>query len=102
MGPVDQLIHLLNFFAPAWGVAFFCVVFAQFAARRWLPESRWSWLRQFIVSAVLGSLVLVGGLVFFWHRRQDGHIRRVGRGVRKRAVDYVPRLVRIVPTKPRI
>ena len=65
MGPVDQLIHLLNFFAPAWGVAFFCVVFAQFAARRWLPESRWSWLRQLIVSAVLGSLVLAGGLVFF-------------------------------------
>ena len=65
MDPIDQLIHLLNFFAPAWGVAFFCVVFAQFAARRWLPESRWSWQRQLSVSAVLGSLVLVGGLVYF-------------------------------------
>ena len=65
MGPLDQLIHVLNFFAPAWGVALFSVVFAQLAARRWLPESRWSWKRQLIVSAVLGSLVLIGGLVFF-------------------------------------
>jgi hypothetical protein len=63
MGPLDQLIHLLNFFAPAWGVAFFCVVFAQFAARRWLPESRLGWLRQLMVGAVLGSLVLIAGLV---------------------------------------
>ena len=63
MGPIDQLIHLLNFFAPAWGVAFFCVVFAQFAARRWLPESRLGWLRQLMVGAVLGSLVLIAGLV---------------------------------------
>lgn len=63
MSPSDQLIHLLNFFAPAWGVAFFCVVFAQFAARRWLPESRLGWLRQLMVGAVLGSLVLIAGLV---------------------------------------
>ena len=65
MGPLDQLIHLLNFFAPAWGVAFFWVVFAQFAARRWLPESRWGWTRQLTVSGVLGSLVLVAGLLVF-------------------------------------
>ena len=65
MSPLDQLIHLLNFFAPAWGVAFFCVVFAQFAARRWLPESRLGWLRQLMVGAVLGSLVLIAGLVIW-------------------------------------
>ena len=43
-----------------------------------------------------------GRALVFWQRRQDGHLRRVGRGVRERAVDHVPRLVRIVPTKPRI
>jgi hypothetical protein len=65
MGPLDQLIHLLNFFAPAWGVAFFCVVFAQLAARRWLPESRWGWMRQWSVNAFVGSLVLIAGLVWW-------------------------------------
>jgi hypothetical protein len=65
MGLLDQLIHFFNFFAPAWGVAFFCVVFAQFAARRWLPESRLGWRRQFSVSALLGSGVMVAGLLFW-------------------------------------
>ena len=63
MGPLEQIIHTFNFIAPAWGVALFGVLMARVAARRWLPLASWSLIKQTVVSGVLGTLVLVGGLV---------------------------------------
>ncbi|MGI9151107.1 MAG: hypothetical protein ACR2IX_06320 [Limnohabitans sp.] len=51
--------------APAWGVALFGVLAARLAARGGLALSRWSWRKQTVVSGVVGSTVLAGGLVFF-------------------------------------
>jgi hypothetical protein len=65
MGPLEQVIHTFNFIAPAWGVAFFCVLLARLMARWWLPLARWGLLTQTLVSGVLGTAVLVGGLVLW-------------------------------------
>ena len=65
MGPYEQILHVLNFMAPAWGVALFGVLAARLAARGGLALSRWSWRKQTVVSGVVGSTVLAGGLVFF-------------------------------------
>ena len=65
MGPYEQILHVLNFMAPAWGVALFGVLAARLAARGGLALSRWSWRKQTVVSGVLGSAVLAGGLVFW-------------------------------------
>jgi hypothetical protein len=62
MGPFEQFIHFSNFVAPAWWVALFCVLIARWPARRWLPLARWGVLKQTLVSGVLGTLVLLGGL----------------------------------------
>ena len=63
MGPLEQIIHTLNFVAPAWGVALFCVLFARLSARWWLPLAHWGLLKQTVVSGVLGTTVLAGGLI---------------------------------------
>ena len=63
MGPLEQIIHTFNFIAPAWVVALFCVLVARFTARWWLPVASWSLLKQTVVSGVLGTAVLAGGLV---------------------------------------
>ena len=65
MGPLAQIIHTFSFIAPAWAVAVFCVLAARFAARRWLPLARWSLLKQTLVSGVVGTAVLTGGLVLW-------------------------------------
>jgi len=65
MGPFEQIIHTFNFIAPAWGVALFCVLAARFSARWWLPLAHWSLLKQTMMSGVLGTAVLAGGLVFW-------------------------------------
>lgn len=65
MGSSEQIIHVLNFIAPAWGVALFCVFVARAIARAGLPVSRWGLLKQTVVSAVLGMVALGGGL-FVW------------------------------------
>ena len=65
MGPYEQILHVLNFMAPAWGVALFGVLAARLAARGGLALSRWSWRKQTVVSGVIGSTVLAGGLVFW-------------------------------------
>ena len=65
MGPYEQILHVLNFMAPAWGVALFGVLAARLAARGGLPVSSWRWQKQVVVSGVVGSAVLAGGLVFW-------------------------------------
>jgi hypothetical protein len=65
MGPFEYIIHTFGFMAPAWGVALFCVVFARMTARWWLGASPWSWVQQTLVSGLLGSGVLAGGLVLW-------------------------------------
>jgi hypothetical protein len=65
MGPFEQIIHTFSFMAPAWGVALFCVLVARFTARWWLPLASWSLVMQTVVSGVLGTAVLVGGLILW-------------------------------------
>ena len=65
MGPLEQVIHTINFMAPAWGVALFCVLVARLTARWWLPFARWSLLTQTLVSGILGTAVLAGGMVLW-------------------------------------
>jgi hypothetical protein len=65
MGPLEQIIHTFNFIAPAWGVTLFCVLVARFFARWWLSLARWSLWKQAVVSGVLGTAVLTGGLVLW-------------------------------------
>jgi hypothetical protein len=65
MGPLEQVIHTINFMAPAWGVALFCVLVARLTARWWLPLARWSLLTQTLVSGILGTAVLAGGMVLW-------------------------------------
>ncbi len=65
MGPLEQVIHTLNFVAPAWGLALFCVLFTRLTARWWLPLSSWSLLKQTVVSGAFGTTVLVCGLVLW-------------------------------------
>lgn len=65
MGPYEQIIHTLNFVAPAWGVALFCVLMARFGARAGLRASRGGLFKQLVVSAVLGMVALGAGL-FLW------------------------------------
>ena len=65
MGPLEQIIHTFNFMAPAWGVALFCVLAARLTSRGWLPLAPWGLLTQTLVSGVLGTAVLVWGLVLW-------------------------------------
>jgi hypothetical protein len=65
MGPLEQIIHTLNFIAPAWAVALFCVLVARLSARWWLPLASWSLMQQTLVSGALGTAVLAGGLVLW-------------------------------------
>ena len=65
MGPFEQILHTFNFIAPAWVTALFCVLVARFSARWWRPLARWGVLTQTLVSGVLGTAVLVGGLVLW-------------------------------------
>jgi hypothetical protein len=65
MGPLEQIIHTFNFMAPAWGVALFGVWVTRVMARAGWPQAPWGWLTQTVVSAVLGTAVLVGGLVLW-------------------------------------
>jgi hypothetical protein len=65
MGPLEQILHTFSFIAPAWGVALFCVLVARVTSRWWLPLASWSLLKQTMVSGVLGTAVLAGGLVLW-------------------------------------
>ena len=65
MGPLEQIIHMLNFAAPAWGVALFCVWGARLALRPWLPKAALGVWPQMLLSSLLGTLVLLAGLWLF-------------------------------------
>lgn len=63
MGPLDVLWHLLNFFAPAVGVAVLAASLSKLVWRRGLRTVPW---RTLVVwASVAGAVVLVAGLVLF-------------------------------------
>jgi hypothetical protein len=63
MGPIDAILHLLNFFVPALGTAALCALGAKGLWRRELAGV--SWRRLAAWGAVAGAAALVGGLVIF-------------------------------------
>ncbi len=66
MGPYEQIIHVLNFIAPAWGLALFCALIARVMPRAWLPVAPWGLFQQVLLNAFLGMAVLSGGL-YLWN-----------------------------------
>ena len=73
MGPLDALWHLLNFFAPALGVALLTTALAKVVWRRELAQAPWR--RLLAWSAAAGALALIGGLVVFG---RDGRMATYG------------------------
>ena len=73
MGPLDALWHLLNFFAPAAGVALATTLLAKLLWRRELAGASWGRLLAWAVGA--GALALLGGLVVFG---RDGRMATYG------------------------
>jgi hypothetical protein len=65
MGLYEQLIHVLNFMAPAWGLALFCAICARGLTRLGLPRAAWRVRTQVWVNGVLGVAVLLAGLVLW-------------------------------------
>ena len=63
MGPLDAAWHLLNFVAPALGVAVLASALAKLLWRRELAAVPWR--RLALWAAGVGVLVLVGGMVVF-------------------------------------
>ena len=63
MGPLDLLWHLLNFFAPAVGMALIAPSLAKLLW--WRDLAGVSWLRLSGAVAVVCAAVLVAGLVVF-------------------------------------
>jgi hypothetical protein len=63
MGPLDALWHALNFFAPALGMAVLAASAAKLLWRQELAAVRWH--RLALWGALVGSAVLIGGLVAF-------------------------------------
>ena len=61
MGPYEQTIHLLNFIAPAWGLALFCALVARLMPRAWIPLATWGLIQQILVNGLLGVVVLCIG-----------------------------------------
>jgi hypothetical protein len=73
MGPLDALLHLLNFVAPALGVGLFASLLAKLL---WRKELRGASLKSLVVwTAVVGMGVLVAGLVVFG---RDGRMATYG------------------------
>lgn len=66
MGAYDQTIHLLNFIAPAWGLACLTALVARFAPHAWFPSSPWRLLTQVLLNGVMGMIVLSVGL-YVWN-----------------------------------
>ena len=65
MGPLDLLWHLLNFFAPAVGMALIAPSLAKLLWRRELAGV--GWLRLSAGVAAVCAAVLVAGLMVFGH-----------------------------------
>lgn len=73
MGPLDFALHLVNFFAPAAGVALAAALMAKLLWRRDLAGA--SWLRLWAWGGGGGALALVAGLVVFG---RDGKMATYG------------------------
>lgn len=65
MGPYEQIIHLLNLLAPAWFLALFVALIGRGLVRWGWPRASWRLLTQVLVNGLVGSAIVVGGLVFF-------------------------------------
>ena len=61
MGPLDLLLHLLSFLAPAAAVALLVALTARLALRG--PGA--GWWRSFLLNFLAGTAVLVAGLLYF-------------------------------------
>jgi hypothetical protein len=81
MGPLDALWHLLNFFAPAVGVALATTLMAKLVWRRELAGV--AWRRLLIWATAAGALALLGALVIFG---RDGRMAGYGALVAATAV----------------
>ena len=73
MEPLDACLHLLNFFAPAVGVALGAALVSKLLWRHELAAS--GWLRLWAWGSGAGALALVGGLVVFG---RDGKMATYG------------------------
>jgi hypothetical protein len=73
MGPLDALWHLLDFFAPAVGVALIAATAAKLLWRRELSDVAWHRLAAW--SALSSAAALVGGLMVFG---RDGTVATYG------------------------
>ena len=73
MGPLELLIHLLNFLAPAVAVGLPVAV----AARLLLPRrpAAAGWLAQGAINSIAGAIVLATGL---WYFGSDGKMATYG------------------------
>ena len=67
MGPLDLLIHLLNFAAPALAVALLMATCARFLMAG--PLGSLSWWASFAINLIAGLAVSAAGL---WHYGVDG------------------------------
>jgi len=65
MGPLDLLIHLLNFAAPALVVALLTALLARVCMRNMAPAQALP--AQIAINFVVCLAVLLGGLWFFGH-----------------------------------
>ena len=63
MGLIHFLLHALNFLAPAFVVALLVPAASRYLLRNPKPQMPW-WL-QATVHFVVGSMALLGGLMFF-------------------------------------
>ncbi len=63
MGPLDGFWHLLNFVAPAFGVALLAASAVKWLWRRELAAV--AWRRLALGSAIAGILALIAGLLVF-------------------------------------
>lgn len=69
MGPLDALVHLLNLFLPALGLAALAALLAKWLWRRELAPV--PWLKLAAPAAALGMLATLGGLIILG---QDGRM----------------------------
>lgn len=63
MGPIDALLHVLNFFAPALGVGVLASMVVKLLWRRELASV--SWRRMSLWASACGAMALLGGLLTF-------------------------------------
>lgn len=63
MGPIDALIHFVNFFAPALGLAALAAALVKLLW--WRALRGVSWLRLARAGALWAAVALVGGLLVF-------------------------------------